>query len=78
MAAASSGSDSESDSEPAAAAAGGQLSARENVLQIWRCAARTLQAPEGVAGEGKAAAAAEIDQSMVDGAAEAAIAEAAA
>ncbi|PRW60676.1 telomerase Cajal body 1 [Chlorella sorokiniana] len=33
----------------AAAAAGLRLSARENVLQVWQCVARTLQVPEEMA-----------------------------
>ncbi|KAI7843049.1 hypothetical protein COHA_003223 [Chlorella ohadii] len=90
MAAADSGS-SESGSEgegaggrhAPAAAAPGMLSARENVLQVWQCAARTLQLPEDAAAaadegeEADVAAAAEIDELMADGPVEAAVAAAA-
>lgn len=87
--AAAGGSSGESDSEEgsggghasAAAAAGMRLSARENVLQVWHCAARTLELPNApaadtAAGEGgeeeEVQAAAEVDELMADGPAEAA------
>ena len=87
------GSSGESDSEEgsggghasAAAAAGMRLSARENVLQVWQCAARTLQLPDAAAadaaaGEGgeeeEVQAAADVDELMADGPADAAVATA--
>lgn len=90
MAAADSGSEGGHDGTQlapaaAAAAAGMRLSPRENVLQVWQCAAQALQLPADAAAEAAAAGdgeeaevavAADMDEQMADGPAEAAIAAA--
>lgn len=70
----SSDSDSEGEGPTAAAPAGARLSAEENVLCVWQCAARPLQLPDEQAGAGEEAAAMEEEEAAAAADAEAAAA----